>query len=114
MLVKAQVLRRQESVHHMVRKLLQGNQGAVLASHQFGEELPVHIINAAGLRQGLQPLSIQALPGGHVKIDIARRCGGERQQRQRRQYPAAGPPLSRLFLLPHARPPVVFFRIFQR
>ena len=95
MLVEAQILRRQEGVHHMVGEGVHGDDGAVLLAHQGGDVRAVLVVDGAGLGQARQPGGIEPLPGGHVKPDPGGRHGpDENQDCRHARCPPDHPPLA--------------------
>ena len=99
-LEKAQILRRQKGVFHMVGEGRKGDDGAVFRADKGGDILPVPVVNRAGLCQVGQALRVKALPGGHVEIDH----GEGRQPKKRKNQGDCQPALHRLFAACHVHP----------
>ena len=99
-LVKAQILRRQEGVFHMVGEGRKGDDGAVFRAHEGGDILPVPVVDRAGLGQVGQTLGVKALPGSHVEIDH----GKSRQPKEHEDQSNCQSVLHRLFAACHVHP----------
>ena len=111
MLVKAQILGRQESVLHLLRHLGQRNAHPVLGGLDFGDEFPVPVIDRAGLGNFRQFAHIQRLPGTNVERKVKRRRAADEEQKQGNQHPAPKPPAAdavQLFQVPQAFPALFF------
>ena len=99
-LVKAQILRGQKGVFHMVGEGGQGNDSAVLRAHKGGDILPLPVMDRAGLGHVGQPLRVEALPGGYVKLHQ----GEGRQPKEHKDQGNHDSALHRLLAACHVHP----------